>query len=134
MATILYANNGTTDFVLTDAADLYSLAYGYSKDDMHILMDSNKIDFVGMLVLKSDLMKKEKTSLVIEWTLDEGKGRSNESLKHLIRFIGHQIVLREPNEDERKRMEDYKKQQTRKQFSRRVSLKVMNLPKFILLS
>lgn len=119
MTTILYANNGTNDFMLMNGSSLYFLTYTYEQNDLGFLIQDTPTRFESILTLKSDLLKKEKTSLVIEVEPGTG-GHSSESLRHLIRFRGDQIVLREPNEEERKRLEEYQQKQTSMQFFRRV--------------
>lgn len=132
MTTILYTNNGTNDFVLINGNSLHFLTYTYEKNDLSFLIESSTTSDEATLRLRSDFLKKEKTSLVVE--VQPGvEGHSSESLKHLISFIGKQIILREPNEDEQKRLEDYKKKATRKQtlsnsFYLMLWMDVMNLP------
>lgn len=115
LGTILYSNNGTNDFVIINGDSLYNFGYVYSGNALHIVMLSSQMSFGGPLILKSDLLKKEKITLVVDWQLN-GDGHSSESLKHLIKRIGNQVILREPEEEEQKKLEEYKQRQTCKNF------------------
>lgn len=120
MAKILYTNNGTNDYLIIDADNLVVVGYSYLREnELDFKIQKNRIPWSNpYLTLKSDLLKKEKTSFVVDWQTEEG-GKSSESLKHLINRISRKVILREPNEEERRQLEEFKEKQKRMHFFER---------------